>query len=103
MASVSDRTLDLQDRETRAIAVGAGGIAALVLGWILGSGLLRLLGFTAVAVGGGLYARERLAERSEKIDAAKESIRSELDDLDPVARAQVLKGVAQSQLTGSDD
>ena len=100
---MSDRTLDLEDRETRALAVGAGGVAAFVLGWILGSGFLRLLGFSAVAVGGGLYAREKLVERSEKIDAAKESIRSELEDLDPVARAQVLKGVAQSELSRSDD
>jgi hypothetical protein len=100
VATVSDRTLDLDDRETRALAVGAGGVAALLLGWILGSGLLRLLGFSAAAVGGGLYAREKLAERSEKIDAAKESIRSELDDLDPVARAQVMKGIAQSELSG---
>lgn len=87
-----------RDDETVALAVGAGGILALVLGLILGSGLLRLLGLTAALAGGGLYARTKFTERSEKIDEAESSIRAELDELDPIARAQVLKGIAQSGL-----
>jgi hypothetical protein len=92
------RALDLDDRETAALAVGAGGVITLALGWFFHSGALRLLGLAAAVAGGGLYARTKLAERSEKIDAAESTIRSELDDLDPVARAQVLKDIAQSEL-----
>jgi hypothetical protein len=91
-------TLDRDDSETVALAVGAGGILALALGWILDSGLLRLLGLTAVLAGGGLYARRKVGERSEKIEEAESDIRSELDELDPIARAQVLKDIAQSEL-----
>lgn len=89
--------LDLYDREPVALAVGVGGILALVLGWILGSGVLRLLGLAAAIAGGGLYARGKLAERDEKIEAAASDIRSELDELDPVARAEVLKDLAQPE------
>jgi hypothetical protein len=35
-----------------------------------------------------------LAERAERIEEAESRIRSELDDLDPVARAQVLEDVS---------
>jgi hypothetical protein len=35
------------------------------------------------------------------MDAAESHIRSELDDLDPVARAQVLADIARSGLQGS--
>ncbi len=87
-------TLNFEDDETAALAVGAGGILALVLGRILDSGLLRMLGVVALATGGGLYARARLTERTEKIEAAESHIRSELDELDPVARVQVMKDLA---------
>ena len=89
------RTLDTGNGQTVAIAVGAGGALAFVLGWLLHSRLLRLLGIVAAGAGGVLYTRERLAERSEKIDAAESSIRSTLDDLDPVARAQILIDLAK--------
>jgi len=56
------------------------------------------VGLLAGGAGVALYARERLAERSAKIDAAEERVRSELDDLDPVARAQVLADLARSAL-----
>lgn len=91
-------TFNRDDSETVALVVGAGGILALALGWILDSGLLRLLGLTAVLAGGGLYARQKVGERSEKIEEAESDIRSELDELDPIARAQVLKDIAQSEL-----
>ncbi len=84
------RTLDLDDDKTT-VALAAGGILALAVGWILDSRLLGLLGLAAAAAGGGLYARGKLAERSEKIETAESHIRSELDELDPVGQAQVLK------------
>jgi len=92
------RTLDFDDGGTAALAIAAGGLLGIVLGWILHSRLLRLLGLAAAVGGGGLYARRRLAERGAKIDAAESRMRSELDDLDPVARAQVLADLARSSL-----
>jgi hypothetical protein len=84
-----------QDGETLALTVGAGGAVALIGGWILRSDLLRALGLIATVAGGGLYAREKLAERGEKIQEAETKIRSQLDKLDPVARAQVLLDMAK--------
>lgn len=77
------------------MAVGAGGLLALLLSWILHSRILRVLGLGAAVAGGALYAREKLVERAEKIEAAEGAVRSTLDDLDPVARAQVLMDVAR--------
>jgi hypothetical protein len=91
-------TLDLGEGGVVPLAVAGGGAFAFVLSFILGSRLLRLLGIAAVIGGGGLYARARLAERREKIDEAETRIRSELDDLDPVARAQVLADMARSAI-----
>jgi hypothetical protein len=88
-------TLD-SDRETLGLKVGAGGAVALLVGLVFGSRLLRVAGLGAALVGGGIYAREKLVERGEKISTAETIIRSELDDLDPVARAQVLKDLAES-------
>jgi len=97
---MSDRipTLELDDDDTVALAVGAGGIVGLVVGLILDSRLLRLLGLAGMVTGAALLVRGKLAERSEHIEEAKSTIRSELDDLDPVARAQVLADIAQSEL-----
>ena len=97
---MSDRipTLELDDDDTVALAVGAGGIVGLVVGLILDSRLLRLLGLAGMVTGTALLVRGKLAERSEHIEEAKSTIRSELDDLDPVARAQVLADIAQSEL-----
>jgi hypothetical protein len=90
---------DHGQQETLALAISGAGAAALVLGWIIRSRLLRILGFGSVVAGGVLYTRSKLAERNEKIEAAEDNIRSALDDLDPVARAQVLADAAKSQLT----
>jgi len=97
---MSDRipTLELDDDDTVALAVGAGGIVGLVVGLILDSRLLRVLGLAGMVTGTALLVRGKLAERSEHIEEAKSTIRSELDDLDPVARAQVLADIAQSEL-----
>lgn len=93
---MSDRVRTPDDDETAAVGIAASGMLALVLGWILDSGALRMLGLLATIAGGALYARGKLTERSEKIEAATSHIRSELDELDPVARAQVIQGLARS-------
>jgi hypothetical protein len=79
------------------LAVGAGGVLALVAGWRRNSVLLRAFGTTLALAGGGLYAHGKVAERDERIEATQSQIRSELDDLDPLARAQVLEGLARSE------
>ncbi len=84
------------DGEKAALAIVTGGILALVAGWMGHSRVLRVLGFLAVAAGSGLYAREKYTERDEKIQAAKSSVHAALDDLDPVAKAQVLADLADS-------
>jgi hypothetical protein len=73
--------------------VGVGGVLALAGGLILHSRVMCGLGLIATVAGGGLYARVKLAERHEKIEEAESDIRAELDTLDPVARAQVLKDI----------
>lgn len=88
------RTPDLDADETAALAVAATGALALVLGWILDAGWLRLFGLAGSLAGGGLYARTRLTKRRQKIEVAEHNIRSELDDLDPVARMQILADLA---------
>ncbi len=79
------------------LAVGASGVLALVAGWRRNSALLRAFGTTLALAGGGLYAHGKIAERDERIDAAQSQIRSELGDLDPLARAQVVEGLARSE------
>jgi hypothetical protein len=81
--------------ERTAMVVGAGGLLAFLLSWILHSRILRVLGLGTAVAGGALYARQKLAQRGEKIEAAEGAVRSALDDLDPVARAQVLFDIAR--------
>jgi hypothetical protein len=94
------RAVDLGGDETAAIVAGASGVLALLLGVIVGSRLLRVLGLVAACAGAGLYGRAKLAERNARIEAAERTIHSALDDLDPVARAQVYKDIAGSELGG---
>ena len=82
------RTLDLHGGETAGLAIVAGGVVVIILGWIAHSRALRAIGFLAAAAGSGLYARTKIGERSEKIDAAESHIRSKLDDLDPIGKAE---------------
>jgi hypothetical protein len=91
---IQGHKVDLHDAETGGLAIVAGGMLFIVLGWVMHSRVLRALGFLGAAAGSGLYARARIAERSEKIDAAESHIRSELDDLDPLAKAQVIAKLA---------
>jgi hypothetical protein len=90
------RKLDPGDDQRPGIALAAGGIVVVVLGSVFHSRVVRALGFLAAAGGAGLYARARLAKRSEKIDAAESHIRSQLDDLDPIAKAQVIAKLTES-------
>jgi hypothetical protein len=78
---------------TAAVFVAGAGVLTVALGWGVGSRILRVCGLVVAATGGGLYARAKLAERSKKIDAAESDIRSTLDNLDPIARAQILKDI----------
>jgi hypothetical protein len=84
-----------------AAALAAGGILVLLLGAARRSTLLRAAGLLATLAACGLYARRKLKARKARIDVAESHIRSELDDLDPVARAQVLADLARSGLHGS--
>jgi hypothetical protein len=82
-----------------AVLVGAGIVATIVnlLGgkrdfwaWVLPSILLS---------GGIALLVVALFEwRGDRIDAAEAAVRAELDSLDPLARAKVLKEVAEDQL-----
>src|SRR5262249_36257335 len=67
--------------ERTAMAVGAGGMVAFLLSWILHSRFLRVLGLGAAVAGGAIYARQKFAQRAEKIEAAEDTVRSTLDDL----------------------
>jgi hypothetical protein len=80
------------------LTLALAGAAALVAGIIRRSRLLRVLGILLALAGGGFFARRKLDERGKKIDAAESEIRSQLDDLDPVARAQVITDITREQL-----
>jgi hypothetical protein len=84
-----------------AALLASGGIIVFVLGASRRSTLLRAAGLLAMLSACGLYARRKLEVRRARIDVAESHIRSELDDLDPVARAQVLADMARSGLHGS--
>ena len=85
--------------DTPALALAGGGTIAFVVGIVIGSRLLRVLGLLAVLAGGGLYGSRKLEARGKRIDAAETTIRSELEDLDPVARAQIMADIAKDQLS----
>jgi hypothetical protein len=84
--------------EIAGLALALAGAVTFVLGLVRHSRLKRALGLLLLIAGGGFFARLKLAERGEKIGAAEGRIRSELDDLDPVARAQVLADMAREQM-----
>ena len=80
---------------TVGLALGAGGVLALVVGWRRNLPVLSAFGATLALAGGGLYAHRKVAERDERIEEAQSQIQLELDELDPLARAQVLEGLAR--------
>ena len=79
-------------------ALAVAGAITFLVGLIRRSRFLGVLGLVLALAGGGLFARRKIDERGQKIDAAENTIRSELDDLDPVARAQVLTDIAREQI-----
>jgi len=78
-----------------------GGVLATLLAALTGSRMLGVVGLLAGLIGVALLVRERLEQREEQIMSAEERISSELDDLDPVARAQVIADLART-MEGSD-
>ena len=94
-------TLGPDSGDAPAALLAAGGIVVFLLGVSRRSTLSRVAGLLATLSAFGLYARRKLEVRRARIDSAESHIRSELDDLDPVARAQVLADIARSGLHGS--
>jgi len=84
--------------EVAGLALALAGVVNFILGLVRRSRLQGALGLVLLVAGGGVFARRKLVERGEKIDEATDHIRSELDDLDPVARAQVLADIAREQI-----
>jgi len=77
----------------------AGGAVVSVLAALARSRLLGLVGFVASLIGVVAILRGRLEQREEQILSAEDQIRSQLDDLDPLARARVLKDLAEAELS----
>jgi uncharacterized membrane protein len=86
------QSLERVDSSAAVVVAGAGGLA-FGLGLGFRSKVLRMFGLLVAVSGGALYARAKWAERAEKIDVAESDIRATLDDLDPIARAQILKDI----------
>jgi hypothetical protein len=79
-------------------AFAAGGAAVFAVGVLRRSFPLAMLGLAASGVGGATLARLKLVERSSKIREATEHVRADIEGLDPVARAQVLKDIAKDDI-----
>jgi hypothetical protein len=84
--------------EAVGLALSVAGAAAFVVGLVRHSRLLGALGILLALSGGGVFARRKFADRADRIEAAEDAVRSELADLDPVARAQVLADMTREQL-----
>jgi hypothetical protein len=84
--------------EAAAKAFAAGGAAMVAFGVLRRSPPLAMLGLAASGVGGAALARLKLAERASQIREATEHVRADIDGLDPVARAQVLKDIAKDDI-----
>ena len=97
--------LELPSAQTAETAAGAvlvgAGIAATIVNllgnkrdfwsWVVPSALL--------SGGLALLVAALFEWRGDRIDAAEAAVRAELDSLDPLARAKVLKDVAEDQLS----
>jgi hypothetical protein len=100
MRSNADHTGPDDGDLTVAFGLAGGGAVAFLVGVLLGSRFLRLIGLLAGIGGGALLTAQRLSARQERIDEAQEVISDELAGLDPVARAQVIASLA-SEATGT--
>jgi hypothetical protein len=83
---------------TAAKAFAAGGVVVFAVGVLRRSSMLAMLGLAASGVGGAALARVKLAERAAKIREATDHVRADIEGLDPVARAQVLKDIAKDDI-----
>jgi len=101
---IENVTENLPDERSMEVGTGvglvvAGALAAIVAVMRRRSGATAwvvpgvLLGAGAMVLGSGAWQ-----ERSRKIEETEEHIREDLDALDPVARAQVMKDLAREQL-----
>ncbi|MDH3227536.1 MAG: hypothetical protein OEM67_10680 [Thermoleophilia bacterium] len=93
------RLLQEPPDEQLGLGLVAAGVVASLLGALARSRMLRLVGLLASLAGVAMLVRGRLEQREEQILSAEERIRSELDDLDPVARARLLADLADSELS----
>jgi len=75
-----------------------GGATVFAVGCFRRSTLIALFGLAASAIGAAALARVKLAERAEKITDATAHVRADIQGLDPVARAQVLKDIARDDI-----
>ena len=74
------------------LAFGRGrGITGFV--WLALSSALIAAGFSVTAMGAGSF----VSARKQRMEVAEAAISSSLERLDPIARAKVLKDVAQRQ------
>ncbi len=83
-----------------AALLGTGAIA--LLGTILAErrGLWAwFLPAVLLTSGAALLVAGALQRREERIEIAEEAVRDELGRLDPIARAKVMKGIAEEQIS----
>lgn len=90
-----------QTAETAAGAVLVGaGIVATIINLLGGKRDFWAWVLPSILISGGtaLLVAALFEWRGDRIDAAEAAVRAELDSLDPLARAKVLKEVAEEQL-----
>ena len=96
--------LEMPSTQTTETAAGAvlfgSGIVAVIINLIGGKRDFWAWLIPSLLLSGGaaLLIAAFVQRRGVRIDAAEEAVRAELDALDPIARAQVLKEVAEDQL-----
>ncbi len=100
---VSETSDSLPDETTAQIGIGAlftgAGIILAIANLVQGKKRLGgwVMPATLASSGIALMATGTLEVRAERITSAEKIVMDELDALDPLARAQVLRDVAQEQ------
>jgi hypothetical protein len=103
-ARMSEASESLPDENTAQIGFGAFllgvGVIVAVVNLLRGRRgvAVWVVPATLASSGLALMATGTLEIRSEKIISVEETVMSELDSLDPLARAKVLRDVAQEQV-----
>jgi len=101
---LSDTVEQLHDPDVEMIAAGtalaAGGVATGVVNLLRGQRHARawVIPLILLASGTAFAATGLLRRRSSRMETAEIAIAGELDRLDPVARAQVLKHLAEDEV-----